>query len=190
MSLLEDTGELEIVSTSRGFKIKRWKAYERGEPLPLVCAVLPIIGTDKIVELLRSPKKRVMGGEWIFFLSEHQKASDTSARAALERGFREEVRYALEDKTFFDSRERRALSYQSTNCQNPLRWKAQIYVVPIKDLSALTPDGNEILDVRTRHINEVMHDVYKKNSSYKGFSPESFLKALEQHTRRVIKSYH
>lgn len=190
MHALKDLEESEIVALNpdnkRSRKVQRWRAYEQGESLPLVCATIPIIGTDKIVELLRSPKKRVMPNEWIFFLSEHQKASDDSARTTLERGFKEEVGYDLSRKRLFDPDERINLRYKSIDCRRPLLWKAGIYVVPIRRLSELTPDGDEILDIRERPIGEVLCDVYKKGSPYKRFSPEEFFKALEKHTRYII----
>jgi len=185
MHASDDTGELEIVRIRRGRQVRRWKAYEQGESLPLVCATLPIIGTDEIVELLRSPQKRVMGGEWIFFLSEHRKAGDDSARSALARGLKEELSYVARNG-FFDPDEQMDLSYLDTQSKLYLRWKAYPYVVPIRSLSDLTPDGKEILKVRARPIDEVIRDVYRKNSPYGHFSPESFLKALEKHTRHIM----
>ncbi len=167
--------------------MQRLKAYEQGESLPLVCATLPIIGTDEIVELLRGPQKRVMRGKWIFFLSEHQKACDDSARSALVRGLKEEIGYAIRHG-FFDPDEQIDLRYQSAECQTTLRWRAHPYVVPIRSLSDLTPDRVEIIDIRARPIDEVMRDVYRKNSPYRHFTPEKFLKVLEKHTRHIMEN--
>ncbi len=182
----KDTGEFEIVRVNSGKKLQRFKAYEQGEILPLVCATLPLIGTDKIVELLRSRKKRILGNEWVFFMSEHKKAEDGTALETLVRGLKEELNYTM-NEGFFDLDEEIKLIYRAKKCQKPLRWNLNPYVVPIKNLSDLTPDGKEIIEIRARPIDEVMHDIYKKNSIYKNFRPESFLKTLETHTRRVIE---
>ena len=188
MHASDDTGELEMVKIRRGRQGSRWKAYEQGESLPLVCATLPIIGTDKIVELMRSPQKRVMGGEWIFFLSEHQKPRDDSGRSALVRGLKEEVGYDSKRYGLFDPDEQISLRYQSAEHQKPLRWRVHPYVVPIARLSDLTLDGKEILEVRARPIDEVMCEVYRENSPYRRFSPKSFFKVLEKHTRHIINN--
>ena len=192
MHALKDLEESEIVvlnpNDKRSRRVQRWRAYEQGESLPLVCATIPIIGTDKVVELFRSPKKRVMPSEWIFFLSEHQKASDDSARTALERGFKEEVGYDLRRKRLFDPDERINLRYKSIDCRRHLLWKAGLYVVPIIRLSELTPDQDEILDIRERPLEEVLRDVYKKGSPYKRFNPEKFFKTLEKHTRYIMEN--
>src|SRR3989338_9044072 len=95
MSCPEDKSEIELVPLQDGRHVRRWKAHEDSETLPLVCATIPIIGTDKLVELLRSPKKRVLGGQWIYWMSEHQKHTEKSPIEALRRGLREEVGYDL-----------------------------------------------------------------------------------------------
>ena len=86
----------------------------------------------------------------------------------------------------FDPDEEIQLSYRDRESNLSLRWKVNPYVVPIKNISDLTPDGKEILGVRARPIDEVMREVYGKNSTYKRFSPESFFKLLEKHTRHII----
>lgn len=181
----KDTGEFEIVRVNGGQKIQRYKAYEQGKILPLVCATLPLIGTDKIVELLRSGKKRILGNEWVLFMSEHKKVEDGTTLETLVRGLKEELNYTMENG-FFEIDEQINLRYQDKKCQKPLRWKVNSYVVPIKSLSDLTPDGKEILEIRARPIDEVIQDLHKKRELYKKFSPDSFLKNLEKYTRRVI----
>ncbi len=185
MHASKDTGEFEIVRIGGGRKIQRYKAYEQGAVLPLVCATLPLIGTNEIAELLRSKEKRVLPNNWIFFMSEHEKAEDRTALETLVRGLKEEVNYTMENG-FFDLGEEINLKYQDKKCQKPWRWKVHLYVVPIKSLSDLTPDGKEIIEVRSRPIDQVMQDIYKKGSPYKNFKPELFIKTIEMHTRRVI----
>ncbi len=181
----KDTGEFEIVRVNSGKKIQRYKAYEQGEILPLVCATLPLIGTDEIAELLRSGKKRLLGNEWVFFMSEHKKAEDRTTLETLTRGLKEELNYTMENG-FFDLDEEIILKYRDRACQKALRWKVHSYVVPINSLSDLTPDGKEIIEIRSRPIDEVMHDLYKKKSIYKKFSPELFFKTIDMRTRQVI----
>lgn len=187
----EDSEELELVKLAYPSKsrklVQRHQAYEQGRPLPLVCATIPIIGTEKIVELFRSPSKRVMGGEWIFFLSEHQKPTDHSPRRALNRGFNEELGYRLDKNNIIDPQEHINLKYRETACQRTLSWSANIYVVPIRDIKELNPDKEEILDVRVRPLEQVMKDVYRRNSPYKHFSPRVFLETLEKYTRQLAQ---
>lgn len=189
----QDSGEFDLVNiTKRGNPRRvvreRVVAYEMGERLPLVCATMPIIGTNNIVELFRSPKKRVMGNKWIFFLSEHEQIKDASPRQALKRGFQEELGYR--PKEILDTRNSINIEYHLKNCTpKVLRWSAHIYIVPVRNIDDLKPDGEEILDIRSRPLSEVIHGANLKRSAYRMFSPHSFMEYMFAQTQIVLDSY-
>ena len=183
---LEESEEMELVPLPSGRIIERWKAHEDSETLPLVCATLPIIGTNKAVELLRGSQKRVLPNHWIYWMSEHQKHTEKTPLEALRRGLREEVGYDL-TKDYYDPHQSILISYENKGIK--LNWLAHLYVVPIHNFSELTPDGKENVDLRVRPFNKIVEEALKKGSHYHRFKPESFLEALNYHTKHVLRDY-
>lgn len=182
----EDSGEMELVPLPSGRAVQRWKAYKNSEPIPLVCATLPIIGTTKVAELLRSNKKRVLRNQWTYFMTEHQKHTDKLPLDALRRGLHEELGYELTEHK--DPLQKIQISYVHAGKQ-PLKWIAHLYVVPIRSLDELTPDGKEIVEVRARPLTTIINESLRSGSRYHRFKPASFLGTLNYHTQKVIESY-
>ncbi len=175
----------EAVSPTRGKPVKRGRAQDYARRLNLVCATFPIIGKNKIVELKRSPEKRVLGDKWLCFLSEHSKPGDHTFLNALRRGAREEVGYSFK-RNFYDPKDTLYISYDGE--KESFFWTAGLFVIPIRSLHQLNPDKKEIVDIRERDIDEVFREAKKDNSIYERFKPEDFMKRLEEHTRHTLNS--
>ncbi len=173
----------ESVSPANGKPVKRGPAQNYGRRLNLVCATFPILKNGKIVELKRNPEKRVLGDEWIFFLSEHVVPKDQGSLNALRRGVSEEVNYKFR-WDFYDPRDTPYISYEHEKEQ--LFWSAGLFVIPIRDLRQLRPDYQEILDIRETDMDKVFAEARRKDSIYGRFKPSSFIEKLERHTRHAL----
>lgn len=179
----------ESVSSARGKSVKRGKAQDYGRRLRLVCATFPILGSNNLVELKRSPEKRVLGGKWIFFLSEHAKSEDVGAKdvdtlQTLRRGVNEELNHRFR-WSFYDPQDVIDMSYQGDS--EKYFWSASLFVIPVRSVRQLRPDGREILDLRVRNIDRVFEEARSRDSVYSGFKPNSFIERLEGHTRKALE---
>ncbi len=174
----------EPVSPTKGKPVKRGKAQDCERRLNLVCATFPIIEKNKIVELKRSPEKRILGNKWVCFLSEHSKPEDHTLLNTLRRGVREEVKYNFR-RNFYDPKVTLDVSYNDED--ESFFWAIGLFVVPIRSLYQLIPDEKEIVDIRERDMDEVFKESKKKNSIYHGFKPIYFMDRLEKYTRQTLK---
>ncbi len=175
----------ESVSPVRGKPVKRGKAQDCKRRLNLVCATFPIIGKNKIVELKRSSEKRILGGKWVCFLSEHSKPEDHTSLNTLRRGVREEVGYNFR-RNFYDPRDTLDVSYSHE--YESFFWAVSLFVVPIRSLYQLIPDEKEIIDIRERDMDEVFRESKKKDSIYHEFKPIYFMNRLERYTRHITNN--
>jgi hypothetical protein len=178
----------ELVSPNKGKPVKRGKAQNYGRRLRLACATFPILGTNRLVELKRSPNKKILGDQWIFFLSEHAKHEDNEIISTLRRGVYEEVNYKFR-RDFLECHKEGLLDISYEGANEIFYWSVGLFVVPIRSIGLLKPDGKEIIEIRERNIDEVFCETKKSDSIYKGFRPNSFLKILEQDTRNILYTY-
>lgn len=174
----------EVIPIDGNIVLPRWKASQSGRILPLVCATLPILRKGKIVELLRHKDKKVLGGEWVPFLSEHVKPRDNSDLNAIRRGAKEELGYFPLISAVYNPKDSMNIAYISEE-NNILYWRASLFVIPIRSIKQLTPDLTEIVDIRERNIDELFREIKKKDSIYSRFWPREFLVKLEQYTREI-----
>ena len=184
----EDSGEM-LRATQKDLAVRRGSAQRQGVRLGLACVTLPIIGTDKIVEILRSPEKKLFPNEWVCLVSEHQQSKEVSIYSTAVRGLYEEIGYKIFPDLIRESGKPINLSYLNPKDGNQLLWRAHLFVVPIRSLEELTPDGVEIIDIRARPIDEIFEEAKNKNSCYQKFKPKRFMTELYNHTKKVIDSY-
>jgi isopentenyldiphosphate isomerase len=166
--------------------IKRGDAHHMQSQLGLVVATLPIVHTNKLIEVYRSPKKEVLGGEWLCFVSEHIKPNDAWSNAALKRGLLEELNYNPLHSGIDGNNQCMDLTYRANENGKEYRWIVYPFVVPIRSIRQLRPDGEELLDIRERNIDDIFDGVYKTDSPYRGFNPPEFMRMLECITRDVM----
>ena len=154
----------------------------------LVCATFPILGTENIVDLYRNPDRKVLGGEWICCLTEHVIKEDQSLMGAVIRGTKEELGYKPLQRLITEIRPSFDLSYTSPE-EQIFRWNIRLFVIPIRNIKQLNPDGKEILGLRERPINEVFREARQKDSFYQRFKPKSFIDKIERYTQKVMSEH-
>ena len=159
-----------------------------GEKPLLVCATFPILGTNNIVELYRNPDRKVLGGNWICCLTEHVIKEDSSLMGTVKRGTKEELGYNPLQRSITELRSSFDLSYTSPEGRL-FRWNTRLFVIPIRNIKQLNPDGKEILDLRERPINEVFEEARQRDSFYQRFKPKSFMEEIEGYTQKVMSEH-
>ena len=154
--------------------ITRERANKEGYVSPIICATLPLLGTNKIIENLRGPKSDFLSNEWLFFATEHRKASDDTYLATLIRGMKEEFNYEVNEQKIYNPRLEAEISYELPGGKRAVKY-AKFYVVPVKSLDDLSPDGEEVIELRERRYSAIRKAIIRGSHLLSKIEPKHFL---------------
>ena len=154
--------------------ITRERANKEGYASPIICATLPILGSNKIIENLRGPESGFLPDEWLIFALEHMKTSDVNYISTLIRGLKEEFNYKINEHKIYNPRLEAEIGYELPGGKR-IRKYAKFYVVPVENLEDLTPDGEEVTELRERKYQVVRKSIIRGKHLLSKTEPKHFL---------------